>query len=438
MAEVETRINGLNRVVVTGIGAVTPLGNNVSETWEGLMEGRSGIRRISQEPGREWNGPINANVDIAGLVKNFDPKPYIPSKELRRIHAVVEYATVAMAEALNNAGLLVINRGGREVEYQLKDVNPTRIGARLGTGVGGGSVVADIEDQIIEGKRIPAVAMLRLLSERIVTVPSMIFGYRGGVAAILAACASANIAQGEAFDKLRVGRADVMLTGGSEAAIHRTGIGAFNAMHALSIDNDEPKLASRPFNKNVGGFVMAEGAGVLVYETLEHALNRGAENRILAEVVGYGETSDAYHDTQPSGEGAVRAMRLALEQAGVQPAEIDYINAHGTSTEIGDKKELEAIEEVFKGALGTVSISSTKSSHGHLLGAAGGVEGVICIKTIQENTVPPTINLRDPLREDLDLVPNTPKVRQVDITMSNSFGFGGINSVIIFRRYKRN
>jgi 3-oxoacyl-[acyl-carrier-protein] synthase II len=226
-----------------------------------------------------------------------------------------------------------------------------------------------------------------------------------------------------------------MISGGTEAAVHRVGVGAFNAMRALSKDED-PSSASRPFNDDVNGFVMGEGAGILIFETLEHALGRGAH--IYAEVIGYGETSDAYHDTQPSGEGAKRAMRLALEEAGIRPGQIDYINAHGTSTPAGDIKELEAIEEVLGEDAPKVAISSTKSMTAHLLGAAGGVEGVICVKALEEGIIPPTINLRTSIKEALNLVPNVAQVRPIDIAMSNSFGFGGINSVLIFRRYHAN
>ena len=435
---IETRINGLHRVVVTGLGAVSPLGNNVQDTWQSLIEGKSGIRRISLETGRDWDGPVNSTVDIAGLVQGLEPGKYISAKQLRRIHMSVVYSTVGMIEAFADAGLLDVENKPDGLNYRLKNVNPERVGARIGTGIGGGSVIAEIEDVIRDkgDRRISPVAILQLLSESVVTVPSMILGYQGGVAAIVAACASANIAQGGAFDRLKLGREDVISTGGVEEAIHRIAIGGFNAMRALSMDNDNPVSASRPFNKDANGFVMGEGSGILIFETLEHALGRGAGGHILAEVVGYGETSDAFHDTEPSGEGARRAMRLALEEARIQPWEVDYINAHGTSTPTGDPVELDALMEVFGEPLKGIAISSTKSMSGHLLGGSGGLEAVVCIRSIMDGIIHPTINLHDPIKEGLNLVPNVAQRREIKIAMSNSFGFGGINSVLIFRRFQ--
>lgn len=436
---IETRTNGLHRVVVTGLGAVTPLGNNVEDTFQGLIEGRSGVRRISLETGRDWTGEINSMVDIAGLVQGLEASKYIPAKQLKRIHESVVYSAVGMIEAFTNAGLLEVEHMLDGFGYQLKNVDPTRVGARVGTGIGGGAVIAEMEDIIRDkgDKRISPVALLQLLSERVVTVPSMLLGYKGGVAAIVAACASANIAQGSALDRLRLGREDVIVTGGVEQAIHRIAVGGFNAMRALSRDRDDPTAASRPFNNDANGFVMGEGSGMLIFETLEHALKRGAEGNILAEVVGYGETSDAFHDTEPSGEGARRAMRLALEEAKIQPWEVDYINAHGTSTPMGDPVELDALMEVFGESLKRIAINSTKSMSGHLLGGSGGIEAVVCIRSIMDSIVHPTINLHDPIREGLNLVPNVAQKRKVGVAMSNSFGFGGINAVIMYRQFQR-
>lgn len=425
------------RVVVTGIGAISPLGNNVEETWQRLIAGESGIGRISHKEGNQRIGAVNSVVDIAGLVTGFEPLKYISPRDLRRIHQSAVFATVASLEALGNAGIIREKDLLGPKKPELLGIDPRRIGARIGTGVGGGSTIADIEDTIRDkgDQKISPMAMLQLLSERVVTVPSMKLGLQGPISAVVAACATGSIAIGDAIDKIRLGRADVMVAGGTEAAVHRVGVGAFNAMQALSTDNDDPQFASRPFNHNVNGFVMAEGAGILVLEKLEHAITRGAENHILAEVAGYTDTADAYHDTDPSGEGAIRAIRLALAEARINPWELDYINAHGTSTPKGGETELKALLEVFGKHLKRISISSTKSALGHLLGAAGGLEAVICIKTIQEGIVPPTLNLHDPIQEGLDLVPLQAKRRKVDIAMSNSFGFGGINSVLIFKRY---
>lgn len=425
------------RVVVTGMGAINPLGNNVEETWQRLIVGESGIGRISHEEGNQRIGAVNSVVDIAGLVKGFEPSKYIPQKDLRRIHQSAVFATVASLEALGNAGIIREKDLLGSKKSELVGVDPRRIGARIGTGVGGGSIIADIEDTIRDkgDQRISAMAMLLLLSERVVTVPSMKLGLKGPISAVVAACATGSIAIGDAVDKILLGRADIMLAGGAEAAVHRVGVGAFNAMQALSTDNDNPQFASRPFNHHVNGFVMAEGAGILVLEREDHAIKRGAKDHILAEVVGYADTADAYRDTDPNEEGAIRAIRLALAEAGIDPWEVDYINAHGTSTPIGGEVELKALLEAFGEHLKDISISSTKSATGHLLGAAGGLEAVICIKAIQEGLIPPTLNLHDPIQQGLDLVPLQAKRRKVDIAMSNSFGFGGINSVLIFRRY---
>lgn len=427
------------RVVVTGLGAISPLGNNVQETWDRLISGQSGIARISQELDGKRVGAINSTVDIAGLVKDFDSSKFLTAKILRRIHRSAVFSTIAFLEALYHAGIITVTNLLGTGQPQLIGVDRHRIGIRIGTGIGGGSVIAETEDVIRDegDQRISPFAMLRLLTERVATVPSILLGIKGPVSSVVAACASGSIAIGDAVDKIRLGKADVMIAGGTEAAIHRVGLGAFNAMRALARNNDNPKFASRPFNRGVEGFVMGEGAGMLVLEDLAHAKARGAESRILAEVIGYADTADAYHDTDPSdqGEGAVRAMRLALEQAEIDPAEVDYINAHGTSTPKGDEIELQALREVFGKHLKNISVSSTKSATGHLLGAAGGLEAVICIKAIQEGIVPPTLNLHDPIQPDLDLTPLQARKRQVNVAMSNSFGFGGLNSVLIFRRY---
>ncbi len=418
------------RVVVTGMGAISPLGNNVEDTWKALISGKSGIKRVSKEDesGFRIDG-VNSEVDIAGVVENFEPADFLSFKELKKAHMSAIFSYAASVEALKDAGLFADS---------LTNIDPERIGARIGTGVGGGSEIAEVEDVIINkgDQKISPFSMLRLLSERVVTVSSMKLGIKGPISAVVAACATGSIAIGDAVDKIRLGKADAMLAGGTEAAIHRVGVGSFHAMHALSTDNENPEFASRPFNENVSGFVMAEGAGILVLESLDHVIARGAENQIYAEVLGNADTSDAYHDTQPSGDGAVRAMRIAMKESGINPSEVNYINAHGTSTPLGDEKELEAIVRVFGDELKHISISSTKSATGHLLGAAGGLEAVICVKAICTDLVPPTLNLENPIVAGLDLVPNKYKKRIVNIAMSNSFGFGGINSVLIFGKYK--
>lgn len=415
------------RVVVTGTGAISPLGNNVKETWQGLIEGKSGIKRIN-----DIREAVNSEVDIAGLIEGFDPTQYLTAKDLLKIHRSAAFSTIASIEALQQADLLTQDRGS----IHLINIQPERIGARIGSGVGGGVEIAEVEDVIRDkgDQRISARALLIILQERVVTVPSIKLGFQGPISSIVAACATGSIAIGDAVDKIRLGKADAMLGGGVEAAIHRVSVGGFNVMHALSKEND-PEGASRPFDQGASGFVMGEGAGILVLESLEHVRKRGAENLILAEVAGYADTADAYHDTAPSGEGAQRAMILALQDAGLDYSSVDYINAHGTSTPTGDSKELDALIDVFGDHLKNIPISSTKSSLGHLLGAAGGIEAVICIQAIQDGIVPPTLNLQTPIREGLDLVPLQARKRKVDVAMSNSFGFGGINSVLIFKRF---
>lgn len=421
-----------NRVVVTGLGIISPLGNNVQETWERLIRGESGIGRISEALG----GAVNSEVDIAGLVMGFDPTKYLPRQALKGVHRSAAFSTVAAMEALYSAGLLDNHYFVGNNPPSLINVDPRRIGARIGTGVGGGGEIAEMEDIIREkgDTRISPRSMLTLLSERVATVPSILLGLKGPISSVVAACATGSIAIGDAVDKIRLGYADVMVAGGTEAVIHRVAAGGFNAMRALSRDNDNPTFASRPFNKDVNGFVMAEGVGILILESLEHAKQRGAEGKILAEIVGHADTADAYDDTNPSGLGAEEAMRLALIRAGIEPSEVDYINAHGTSTPNGDKTELEAIMRVF-GDRETLLISSTKSATGHLLGAAGAIEAGFCVLAIRDGIVPPTLNLHDPIIIGLDLVANKARKVNVRVVMSNSFGFGGLNSVLLFRRF---
>lgn len=412
------------RIVVTGMGAISPVGLNVSESWANLIAGKSGIRKIDP--------PVNSEVSVAGLVEGFTSS--ISPREIKRIHRSAQFSYAAIVEALYDAGLLKDLATMTEGESPLINVDPERIGTRIGTGVGGGSEIAEIEDTIRDksDRRISPFAMLILLNERVSTVPSRLLNLRGPVATTVAACATGSISIVDGMYTIRMDDADAMVVGGAEAAIHRVGVGSFNSMKALS-KTEDPLEASRPFDEDANGFIMAEGAGVLVIESLAHALRRNA--RIHAEIIGYGNSADAFHDTQPSGEGAVRAMRIALRKAGITPKDVNYINTHGTSTPTGDGKEPDAILEVFGDTLAGIPISSTKSATGHLLGAAGGLEAIIAIKAIEEGIVPPTLNLHKPIREGINFVPLEAQKRDVNIAMSNSFGFGGINSVLIFRRY---
>lgn len=425
MAEIDPS----RRIVVTGMGTVNPLGLDVKTSWANIIAGYSGI--IVIEP-PELAIP---DVRIAGQVKGFDPKPYIPPKEIRNIHPSAQFAYVAALEALQDAGLVDLTN----LLTPKLLANPNRTGLALGSGIGGGMYIAEIEDTLRDKgpNRVRTTAMLQLLPERSNSITSILLGIKGPISAIVAACATGSESIINAIYRIREKDADVMVTGGTEAAISPVGLASFNALRALSTHHQEnPTEASRFADEEADGFVMAEGAGVLVLESAEHAQRRGA--KIYAEIVGYGDTADAHDDVAPSGEGAVRALKLALGKSGIYPREVDYINAHGTSTPSGDPVELEAIAEVFGRNNPRLSISSTKSAVGHMLGAAGGFEAIMCIKAIEAGIVPPTLNLRNPIKEaeGLDLVPLKAKVKPVDVAISNSFGFGGINSVLVFKRFE--
>ncbi|MCL6633776.1 MAG: beta-ketoacyl-ACP synthase II [Alicyclobacillus herbarius] len=408
------------RVVITGLGAVTPLGNDVSTFWDNLVAGRSGISRI------ESFDVSNLPVQIAGQVKEFEVEKYLDPKEARRIDRFAQFAIAAAAQALKDSGL------------DINEENADRVGVYIGSGIGG--IQTLLENHIVLRERGPRRVSPFMIPMMIANMASghvsILTGARGPNSASVSACATSTNAIGDAYKIIERGAADAMLAGGSEAAIVDLAIAGFANMKALSTRNDEPTRASRPFDKDRDGFVMSEGAGVLMLESLEHALARGA--RIYAEIVGYGMSGDAYHitATPPDGSGAYRAMREALRDAGLRPEDVDYINAHGTSTELNDKSETLAIKELFGEHAYRLAISSNKSMIGHMLGAAGGVEAVATVKTLVEGILPPTINYETPDPEcDLDYVPNQARQAQPRVAMSNSFGFGGHNAAIILKKY---
>jgi len=409
------------RVVVTGIGVVTPIGNNTREFWEGLLEGRNGVDYITHFD------PKDHDTKFAAEVKNFDPSPVLDSREVRRMDLFSQYAMVAAEEAVKDAGL------------NMEQEDPNRVGVIFGSGIGGLFSFETEHRKMLERgvRRISPYFITQMIIDIAAGHISMRYGMKGPNYATVSACATASHAIGDAVRLLRYGDADIMLAGGSEAAITPMGVGGFNALKALSTRNDDPKHASRPFDKQRDGFVMGEGAGVLVLETLEHALARGA--KIYAEIRGVGFTADAHHITAPApgGEGAVRAMRRAIEDGELQLEEIDYINAHGTSTQYNDKSETQAIKTLFGDHAYKLNVSSTKSMTGHLLGAAGAVELAATVLAVHHDVVPPTINYEEPDPEcDLNYTPNKPEKRRVYAAISNTFGFGGHNACITVSKYE--
>ncbi|MBI2861876.1 MAG: beta-ketoacyl-ACP synthase II [Chloroflexi bacterium] len=408
------------RVVVTGMGTMSPVGNHVAEAWANLLAGKSVA------------GPITL-CDTTGLgtrfaaeVKGFDPTDYMEPKEARRMDRFNHLALAAIKQALADAKLVITPELAPEV------------GVIFGSGIGGLNTILE-QSKVLEERgpgRISPFATTMLIIDMAAGYASISLGAKGPNWGIVSACATSGHAIGEACEIIRRGDALAMIAGGSEAPINRLGLAAFNAARAISTRNEAPERASRPFDAQRDGFVVAEGAAALVLEDLEFALRRGAQ--IFAEVVGYAATADAYHITAPppDGNGAVRSMRRALEKAGLRPDHVDYINAHGTSTVLNDKSETVAIKTVFGEVAWRVPISSTKSMTGHLIGAAGAFEAIVCIKAIQDGIVPPTINYEYPDPDcDLDYVPNVARRTTVNVAMSNSFGFGGHNSTLIFRRY---
>jgi 3-oxoacyl-[acyl-carrier-protein] synthase II len=409
------------RVVVTGMGVVTPLGNTVDELWKNLVAGQSGVDRISA-----WD-PAAYDCQIAAEVKNFSAASAFPSpKEVRRTDRYAQFNIFAAHQALLDSGL------------DLDKTDRDQVGAFLGSGIGGLSTTEEQHTVLMTkgpGRMSPFVIPMMILNMGS-GLFSMYYKLRGPNLATCTACATASHAMGEAWRTLKMGDAKVMFAGGAEATITPFGVGGFCAMRAMSTRNAEPRRASRPFDQGRDGFIMGEGAGVVVLEELEHAKARGA--RIYAEVVGYGNTADANHMTapDPEGGGAARCMAMALRNAGMNPTDIDYINAHGTSTPLGDIAETKAIKRVFGEHARSLLVSSTKSCTGHMLGAAGAVEMAACIRALQTGLVPPTINLENPDPEcDLDYVPNVAREKTVNAFINNSFGFGGHNACVIGRKF---
>ena len=410
------------RVVITGMGLVSPLGNDLKSFWDNLSNGRSGIGPITLFDVAQYD------CRIAGEVKNFDPAAWFNNpRDARRSDRFTQLAVAAAKMALADSGLA------------LPAANPDRIGVMVGSGIGGLKTMEDQHTILMNRgpSRISPFMIPMLISNMASGIISMEHGLQGPNYATVSACATSAHGIGEAWRMIREGDADAFVAGGSEAAIVPLGIGGFGAMKALSTRNDEPTRASRPFDKGRDGFVMGEGAGILVMEELEHAKARGAN--IYAEIAGYGLSADAYHMTTPleNGEGAQRCMRMALKKAGLNPEQVDYVNAHGTSTPVGDLCETRAVKAVFGQHAHQLSVSSTKSMTGHLLGAAGVVESIACIMAIQNSLVPPTINLENPEEEcDLDFTALTAKERKIRVAVNNSFGFGGHNATLIIRAFE--
>jgi 3-oxoacyl-[acyl-carrier-protein] synthase II len=408
--------------VVTGVGMITPLGLDTESSWDGLVQGKSGIGPITQFDDKD------IPTQIAGEVKGFDPATYIEAKEIKKMDRFIHLGIAASQMAMDTAGLTVAPAFAE------------RVGVMVGAGIGGLPAIERYHKIYLERgyrKLSPFLIPMLIINEASGQI-SMRFGAKGPNSCAVTACATGTHSIGDAFRAIQRGDADVMIAGGTESCICPIGVGGFCAMKALSTRNSEPERASRPFDADRDGFVMGEGSGIIILEELEFARRRGA--RILAEIIGYGLSGDAYHITSPApnGEGAARCMNMAIRDAGITPAETGYINAHGTSTKYGDELETTAIKTVFGDHAHKVPVSSTKSMTGHLLGAAGGVEAVISILALERGILPPTINLENPDPEcDLDYVPNVARRQMVEVVMSNSFGFGGTNASIIFRNFTR-
>lgn len=408
------------RVVVTGLGAVTPIGLNVNEAWENAIKGVSGVGPLTRVDSEKFPAKVAAEIT------NFNAEDFMDKKEARRMDRFTQYAIAASFMAVKDANL------------DITDEIAPRVGVWVGSGIGGMETFEQQYKTFLEkgARRVSPFFVPMMIPDMATGQISIALGAKGVNSCTVTACATGTNSIGDAFKVIQRGDADVMISGGTEAPLTEMSFAGFSSAKALSM-NPDPKTASRPFDANRDGFVMGEGAGIIVLEELEHALARGA--RIYAEIVGYGATGDAHHITAPApgGEGGVRAMRMAIEDAGLQPSDIDYINAHGTSTEYNDKFETLAIKEVLGAHASDVAISSTKSMTGHLLGAAGGVEAIFTIKAIENAVIPPTINLDTPDPEcDLDYVPNEARHKEVKAAMSNSLGFGGHNATIVFKKYE--
>ncbi len=406
------------RVVVTGIGLICGVGNNVDEVWKALLAGKSGVGKITHFDAAQFGSQIAAEV------KNFDPLNWVEKKEVKKMGRFIHLALAAADEAMKMSGLKVT------------EANATRVGVHIGSGIGGFDVIEREHANLLSGGPrkispffIPA-AIVNLAAGHV----SIRYGAKGPNEATCTACTTSAHAVGDAFKIIQRCDADVMIAGGTEAAITPMGVGGFAAMRALSTRNDEPEKASRPWDKDRDGFIIGEGSGILILEELEHALSRGAKP--LAEMVGYGMSADAYHITQPAegGEGGYRVMMNAINDAKISPKDVAYVNAHGTSTPIGDRLECEAIKRAF----GTgISVSSTKSMTGHVLGGAGGIEAAITVLSLRDQIIPPTINLHHPDEGlDLDFTPLVAKKKEMEFALSNSFGFGGTNGSLLFRRWR--
>ena len=409
-----------DRVVVTGIGLVTPVGLNSESTWNSLVEGRSGIDYISLFDAEGYESRI------AGEVDNFDASAALGRKEAKRLDRFSQFACVAALEALEHANL------------NMEKEDADRVGVLIGSGVGGIITISDQHKILLKRgpKRVSPFLVPMMLGDMASGQVSMMIGAKGPNFSTVSACATGADSIGEALEMIRRGRADVVIAGGTEAAICEIGVAGFNSCMALSTRNEDPQGASRPFDSDRDGFVLGEGAGLLVLESLEHAEKRGAN--ILAEMSGYGASSDAHHVTQPhpDGEGAARAMKWAIEDAGITPDKVDYINAHGTSTPLNDKYETIAMKRMYGDHAYNLAISSTKSMTGHLLGAAGAIEAAFTVLAIKNDIVPPTINIENPDPDcDLNYIPNTAKKQPVNVAMSNSLGLGGHNASLVFERF---
>lgn len=410
------------RVVITGLGIISPVGNDVLSFWQALKEGKSGIGKTTSFDATKFDSRIS------GEVKGFDPASFgMSHKDIRRMDKFTQYAVAASRQAITHSGL--------DLEVEDRE----RIGVLIGSGIGSLHTIEEQHKIMLEkgpSRMSPFLIPMLIVNEASGQV-GITFRLKGPNSCVATACASGSHAIGDAFRIIERGDADIMISGGTESCVVSTGVGGFCALKALSTRNDEPERASRPFDRDRDGFVIAEGCGLVVLEELEHAKKRNAH--IIAEITGYGMTCDAYHMTapDPEGDGAMRAMKLALKDAHINPEDVNYINAHGTSTKLNDKIETLAIKRAFGDYAKKVMVSSTKSMTGHLLGAAGGVEFVVCCLAIQDNIIPPTVNYENPDPDcDLDYVPNTARKTHVNICMSNSLGFGGHNATLLVKRFK--